>query len=215
MRKDAVMGDKRIPSMLLNNLLSQVNQAMGRRSLILLLRQAGLSRYIDNLPPLTELPSITVKQYSELLAHVYELFGARSAQAIFLRDGWLGAAELRRQRPAQFALTGTALKLLSSGKQMQIVLDRLVEQITEMYGVSCTLYEDPDAFVLDIRDCPYCAEIARQSREQDKPVSKPVCHIPVAMLEEMVEWATGEKHLVEEVACVAQGALACRFWIGR
>jgi hypothetical protein len=215
MRKDAVMEKKRIPSMLLNNLLSQVDQTMGRRSLIMLLRRAGLSRYIDNLPPLNELPSIRVEQYSELLANVYELFGARSAQDIFLRDGRLSAAELRRQRPAQFALTGTALKLLSTGRQMQIVLDRLVEQTTEVYGASCNLHEEPDAFVLDIRVCPYCAEIARRSREEERPVPRPVCHIPVAMLEEMVEWATGEKHLVEEVACIAKGDPTCRFWVGR
>jgi hypothetical protein len=215
MRKDAVMGEKRIPSMLLNNLFCQVDQTMGHRSLILLLRRAGLSRYIDNLPPLNESPSIKVEQYSELLATVYELFGARSAQALFLRDGRLSAEELRRQRPAQFALTGPALKLLSSGKRMQIVLDKLVEQTREIFDVPCNLHEDLDAFLFDIRDCPYCAEITRRSGEQNKPLSKPVCHIPAAMLEEMVEWATGEKHLVEEVACIAQGAPACRFRVGR
>ena len=37
------MEEKRIPSLLLSILLTQVDQMMGRRSLIMLLRQAGLS----------------------------------------------------------------------------------------------------------------------------------------------------------------------------
>jgi predicted hydrocarbon binding protein len=35
------------------------------------------------------------------------------------------------------------------------------------------------------------------------------------MLDEAVEWATGQRHLVEEVSCMAQSAAACRFRIGK
>jgi predicted hydrocarbon binding protein len=42
-----------------------------------------------------------------------------------------------------------------------------------------------------------------------------VCHIPASIIEEMIEWATGQKHLVEETACVATGDAACRFRIAR
>jgi predicted hydrocarbon binding protein len=132
-----------------------------------------------------------------------------------LCGGRLGAAELRKQRPAQFAVAGTALKLLPSARRMQIVLDRLAEQGEEMYGAVYYLDEQEDAFFLDIAGCPYCAEITRHSKERNKPVSKPVCHIPAAIIDEMMEWATGQKHLVEEVQCIAQGAPACRFRVGK
>lgn len=209
------MEEKRIPSMLLNILLTQVEEMMGRRSLIMLLRQVGLSEYVDNLPPMDDSPSITVGEYSSLLANIYDIFGARGARPIFLRGGRLGAAELRRQRPAQFALAGTALKLLREPKRMEIILNKLAEQGEEMYSASYDLREEGDAFFLEIGQCPYCAEITRRSLAQNKPVSKPVCHIPAAIVEEMMEWATGQKHLVEEVACIAQGAPACRFRVGK
>jgi len=188
---------------------------MGRRSLIMLLRQAGLAHYVDNSPPLDDTPSITVAEYSSLLADVYDIFGARGAQPILQRGGRQGAAELRRLRPARFALTGTALRFLSSGRRLQRVLESLVDEGTEMYGAVYRLAESADAYYLEIADCPYCAEIALRSQKLHKPVIKPVCYSPRAIIDEMTEWGTGEKHLVEEVACVAQGAPACRFRVGK
>jgi predicted hydrocarbon binding protein len=209
------MEEKRIPSLLLNILFTQVDEMMGRRSLIMLLRQAGLSEYVDSEPPMDGSPSITVEEYSKLLANVYDIFGARGARPIFLRGGRLGAAELRRQRPAQFAVAGTALKLLPTVKRMQVVLEKLAEEGAESYGASYHLEEESDAFFLNISGCPYCSEITRRSQDQSKPVTKPVCHIPVAIVEEMMEWVTGQKRLVEEVACIAQGAPACRLRVSK
>jgi len=209
------MDEKRIPSLLLNILFSQVDEMMGRRSLIMLLRQAGLSEYVDNLPPMDESPSITVDQYSRLLSNIYDIFGARGARPIMLRGGRLGAAEIRRQRPAQFAVAGTALKLLSPGRRMRIVLEKLAEQGEDLYGTAHHVHEEDDAFVVEMLDCPYCSDINRRAAAANKPVGKPVCHIPLAVIDEMVEWVTGQKHLVEEVACIAMGDPACRFRVAR
>ncbi len=137
-REEAPVEEKRIPSLLLNILFTQVEEMMGRRSLIMLLRRAGLADYIDNVPPMDDSPSITVEQYSLLLANIYDIFGARGSRPIFMRGGRLGAAEIRRQRPAQFAVAGTALKLLPGTRRMQIVLDRLAEQGEDLYGTPAT-----------------------------------------------------------------------------
>jgi predicted hydrocarbon binding protein len=98
---------------------------------------------------------------------------------------------------------------------MPIVLDQLADWDEAMYGVPYRLHEDNSAFYLTIHDCLYCAEITRRSRAEDEPIPKPVCHLPVAMVAEMVEWATGQRHLVEEITCIAQGATACRFRIAK
>lgn len=209
------MEEIRIPSLLLNILFGQVEEMMGRRSLIMLLRQADLAEYIDNVPPLDEDPSITVAEYSRLLADVYDIFGAQGARSIFLRGGRLGAAEIRRQRPAQFAIAGTALRLLPATRRMQLVLDRLVEQGEDLYGTAHELHEDENAYLIEIPDCPYCAEIARRCQAGNKPPTKPVCHLPVAAIAETMEWAMGQKHLVEEVACLALGDPACRFRVSK
>ena len=209
------MEEKRIPSMLLNILLSEVEALMGRRSLITLLRQAGLSHYIDRPLPMDGAPTITISQYSKLLASIYDIFGMRSAHQIFVQSGRLAAAQSRKQRGTRFALTGTALRFLGGPKRMQIVLDRLAEQGTEIFGAPHRFQEGEDAFYFEIEQCPYCAEISPHSNLQASPLSRPVCPIPAAMIEEMVEWATGQRHLVEEVACTIEGAAACRFRIGK
>ena len=209
------MEEKRIPSMLLNILFCQVDEMMGHRSLIMLLRQAGLSEYVDRLPPMNETPCITVAEYSRLLANVYDIFGARGARPIFMRGGRLGAAEIRRQRPAQFAVTGTALKVLPAATRMRLVLERLAEQGQDLYGNVHHLEETDDAFVVEMEDCPYCAEINRRRQAEGQVIARPVCHIPASIIDEMIEWATGQKHLVEETACIAMGDPACRFRIAR
>ncbi len=209
------MEEKRIPSLLLNILFAQVDETMGHRSLILLLRQAGLDDYLDWQPPMNETPSITVAEYSRLLACAYDIFGARQATAMFVRGGRLGAAEMRRLRPAQFALRGTALKFLPGATRMRRVLEGLAEQGQGLYGTPHRLHEEDAAFVMEMDDCPYCAEIARQRQAAGKLIARPVCHIPAAVIDEMIEWATGQKHLVEETACIALGDPTCRFRIAR
>ena len=209
------MEDRRIPSLLLSIMMSQVDEMLGRRSLLMLLRQSELSEYIDHRPRMDQTPSITVGQYSQLLANIYEMFGARDAGPILLRSGRLGAAELRRHRPAQFTIAGTALKLLPTALRMQWVLSRLAEQGEDLYGTPHHLHDEGDSFVLEMPGCPHCAELTRRSVAENRPVTRPVCHIPLAVIEEMVEWITGQKHLVKETECIATGAPACRFRVAR
>ena len=209
------MEERRIPSLLLNILLTQVEEMMGRRSLRMLLRQAGLVEYVDNVPPMDDAPSITIDQYSSLLANIYEIFGAQGSRPIFVRGGRLGAIEFRGLRSAQFAVAGTALRLLPSARRMQLIVERLAEQGEDLYDTRHHLSEDDLAYFIEMPDCPYCAEITRRSQAENRPVARPVCHIPVAAVSEMVEWAMGQKHLVEEVDCIAMGAPACRFRISK
>jgi predicted hydrocarbon binding protein len=207
------MEEKQIPSLLLNILFAQVDEMMGHRSLTLLLRQAGLNQYLERRPPLDDSPSISVSEYSRLLATMHDVFGFQSARPILLRGGQLSAAELRRQRPAQMAVGSVALKLLPAARRMQIALDRFAGQGEELYGAVCHVAEEADAFLFDIEDCPYCAEITRRRAASNGWVSRPVCHIAAASIEETIEWATAEKHMVEEVACIAMGDPACSFRI--
>jgi bacteriochlorophyll 4-vinyl reductase len=209
------MQDQRIPSLLLNILFAQVDETMGHRSLNMLLRQAGLGEYVDWQPPMSDTPSMTVAQYSRLLANVYDVLGARAAAPLFVQCGRLEAAEMRRQRPAKFALRGTALRFLPGATRMRRLLEQLAEHGQELYGSAHHLREEDAAFLVEIEDCPYCAEIARRQQAAGKAVARPVCHIPAAILDEMLEWVTGQRHLVEETACIALGDPTCRFRIAK
>jgi predicted hydrocarbon binding protein len=209
------MDENRIPALILNILFNQVDEMMGHGSLVMLLRQAGLEHYVDAPPPLDESPSITVPKYSRLLAHIYEIFGPRGSKALFRRGGRMAAVELRKHHPTRFAVAGTALKLLPVHTRMQIVLDQLCKEGEDIYGTPHHLEETNDAFDLVMESCPYCAEIIKQSTATGQPVIRAVCQIPAAVIDEMVQWITGEPHPVEEVECIALGASACRFRVDK
>jgi len=207
------MEEKRIPNLLLYVVFRQVQDLMGAKSLAMLLRQCGLSEYIANPPPADESPSVTIQAYSAILASIYELFGPRGSRPIFLQGGRQGGQEIRRLHPTRYSLAGAALKLLSEHKRMGLILQKVEEEGVELYGNPHHLREEEDAFYMEISDCPYCAEIARQAQAGRFTVSRPVCLIPVAIYQEMIEWGTGNRHLVKEVACIALGDPACVFRI--
>jgi predicted hydrocarbon binding protein len=207
------MEERRIPSLLLHIVFQQVQELMGEKSLAMLLRQSGLSAYLTTPPPADESPSITVQEYATLLAHIYEIFGPRGARAIFTQGGRKGGQEIRRLHPARYTLAGAALKLLPENKRMEMILQKVEEEGIELYGNPHHLREEEDAFVMEIQDCPYCAEIARRAQAGSLTVSHPVCHIAAAVYQEMIEWGTGNSHPVKETACIAAGDPACAFRI--
>jgi predicted hydrocarbon binding protein len=199
----------KIPWWLLGVLVAQIEETLGHRSSIVLLRQAGLSRYVEQPPPADETPAATVEAYARLLAKAYEALGAQRARSIFFRVGEQSAAKARRLRPGQTALAGTGLRLLPEGRRLRLILERLAEQAERLYGTPHHLVEEESAFFVELPDCPHCAGIAPQQATQ------PVCHVPVGAIAETVAWAMGRKHLVEEVACIALGDEVCRFRVAR
>jgi predicted hydrocarbon binding protein len=209
------MGERRIPNLLLHILFQQVSELMGAKSLAMLLRQSGLSDYISNPPPADENPSISIQAYSAILADIYELFGPRGSRPIFMQGGRRGGQDIRRLHPARYTLAGTALKLLPENKRVQLILEKVEEEGVELYGNPHSLREEEDAFVVEISDCPYCADIARRAKEGLVEVTRPICLIPAAVMQEMVEWGTGNSHPAEEVACIALGDPACVFRIAK
>jgi predicted hydrocarbon binding protein len=194
---------------LLHIVFGQVRELMGDKALGMLLRQSGLSQYLANPPPADESPAVTVQVYSNILADIYELFGPRGARPIFMQGGRRGGQEIRRLHPTRYTLAGAALKLLPENKRVALILEKVAEEGVELYGNPHHLREEEDAFYMELSACPYCAEIARRARQGRFTVAHPVCHIPAAIYQEMIEWATGNSHPAQEMACIAQGAPAC------
>jgi predicted hydrocarbon binding protein len=203
------MEEKHVPNLLLHIVFGQVRELLGDKSLAMLLRQSGLPQYLTDPPPADESPAVSVQVYSSILADIYELFGPRGARPIFLQGGRRGGQDIRRLHPARYTLAGAALRLLSENRRMALILEKVAEEGMELYGNPHHLREEGDAFYMELAACPYCAEIARRARHGRFTVTQPVCHIPVAVYQEMIEWGTGSSHPAQETACIALGAPAC------
>ncbi|MFN2292185.1 MAG: V4R domain-containing protein [Anaerolineae bacterium] len=202
--------ENRIPSLVLRILLSQVDESLGHRSLVRLLRRSGLDEFANRFPPQDTTPSISVEAWSRLLADVYDTFGAEAAQAVFVRAGHLAAAEMRHQRAPQMAITGPALRLLPVDRRIRLVLEAFAEQSEEAFATPHYLYEGPDGYRVEMPDCPHCAEISRRHAAEHRRQDRPFCHLAAAALAETLEWALGRPCPVEEISCIAMGHTICR-----
>jgi len=195
-----------IPFVVMSALLEEVHGLLGRRGLIALLRRAGLDAYIDAPPPSAHVPPVPVAHWAQLVAEVHEAFDARAAHALLWHAGEAAARAMRRPAPTRVA--GTALRLLPADRRLRVALDRLCAQGEEVYGTPHSVHEEAAALFVTLHECPHCAAIERR-------MSRPACHTASAWIADSVEWAMGEKHLVEEVACIAAGGTECRFRIAR
>lgn len=202
--------ETRVPSLVVRTLLSQVDQMLGHRSLIRLLRRSGLDAFAERLPPQDTTPSISVDAWSRLLADAHDTFGADAAQDLFVQAGHLAAAETRRQRAPQMAITGTALRLLPIDRRIRLVLEAFAEQSEEAFGTPHYLYEGLDGYQVEMPNCPHCAEIRRRRTAEHRSHDGPFCHFVAAALAETLEWALGRPCLVEEISCIATGHTTCR-----
>ncbi|MBN1656928.1 MAG: 4-vinyl reductase [Anaerolineae bacterium] len=200
------MEEARIPFVVLSVLLDQVRQSLGRRGLITLLRRAGLDLYIDAPSPSAHVPPVPLAHWARLVAEVHEAFDPRAAHDLLWRAGESAARALRRPAPARVA--GTALRLLPADRRLRLALERLAAQGEEIYGTAHLVQEEASALFITLHPCPHCAAVTR-------PMPRPICHTASAWIADSVEWAMGERHLVEEVTCIAAGSTECRFRVAR
>jgi hypothetical protein len=208
------MEEKRIPSRVLRIVVDQVSELMGAGTLRMLFTQAGLPRYDEeNLPPMDDSPSVTLAEYSRVLHTIHQVFGPRGARALMLKGGQAAFEQIRASNPGRYAVVGVALKVLPEAKRVHLALRRLIDESQQFYGNEYHLSEEPDAFVVEISDCPYCAVEREQIGAGQPPVDHAICHIPVGAYASLVEWVTGKKHRVEETECAAMGATSCRIRI--
>jgi len=201
-----VMEEKLVPFLVFGALLDEVHRLLGRRGLIVLLRRAGLDAYIDAPAPSAHVRPVPVAHWAQLVAEVHEAFDPQAAHALLWRAGESAARALRRPAPARVA--GSALRLLPADRRLRVALDRVAAQGEEVFGTAHDVQEHASALFVSLKVCPHCAAITRQ-------MPRPACHTASAWIADSVEWATGEKHLVEEVACIAAGGAECRFRIAR
>jgi len=202
----AIMEERLVPFVVVSVLVDEVRAVLGRRGLIALLRRAGLEMYVDAPPPSAHVQPVPLAHWTRLVAEVHVAFDPLAAHDLLWRAGQAAARALRRPAPARVA--GTALRLLPADRRLRLAVERLAAQGEEVYGTPHQVQEEASALFVTLRECPHCAGIARR-------MSRPVCHTASAWIADSVEWAMGEKHLVEEVSCLAAGGTECRFRVAR
>jgi|GEM_PF-1078759 hypothetical protein len=178
-----------------------------------LLQLAGLERYIAKPPPMDNSPSITMREYERLIGVVWQVFDPHQAREIFRRVAQSGFEHLNKSQVLAFAQFLRAFDAMGSKRErVAMAIGRLTAELSRSLGNKHELRREGEDFVLDIHDCPYCAELVRG--KVTSPETR-ACHIPVAFYQAAFAWASGDTHTVQEISCRVSNPQQdyCRFKI--
>jgi predicted hydrocarbon binding protein len=187
--------------------LLAAEEVVGKPGLSVVLRDAGLERFIDNYPPEELKPSgnITFGDYAAFNASLLGFFG-RAAKSMVLRIGRLSTHHAIEQQGALFGVAVmVASKMLPIPTQLKMGMEKMQDGFRKL---SQSAGQDQRQHVEDRGDklayinetCTMCA---------GKQASGPICWLFTGALQESGRWLTGKEFEVEEVECRATGAPAC------
>jgi len=182
-------------------------EVAGKQGVNVVLREAGLERFVDNYPP-NELKSsgqITFGDYAGFNAGLFNFFG-RAAKSMVLRIGRLSAKQGIDQQGAMFGIAALiASKLLPFPMQVKLGLEAMRDgfvKVFEQTGQAARIeVEDRgDRIAYIDHQCANCA---------GKKSDAPMCWIHLGVIQEAVKWQTGKEVEVKQTACRAMGDAAC------
>jgi predicted hydrocarbon binding protein len=116
----------RITNVLMRQAILAIGEVVGERGLNVVLRQAGLERYIDSLPPNDLEPDTPTVEYATLNQAVQEFYG-RAGRGMLQR---IGRASFRygvEEQATLMGVAGTALKLMPQRTRIKFILTQMAK----------------------------------------------------------------------------------------
>jgi len=194
----------RFTNALMRQAILAISEVMGERGLKVVLRQSGLERYIDKLPPNNMEQDIPTVDYAALNQAVQEFYG-RAGKGMLQRIGRTSFRYGVEEQATLMGIAGTALKLMPQKTRIKFILTQMSKSLMDVNDETyIEVQETADGFVLTDFTCGVCC--CRQAE-------KPICYLYIGSISEAVKWATGQNYTVREVECRAMGAEACRFLV--
>ncbi|MFQ6101817.1 MAG: V4R domain-containing protein [Anaerolineae bacterium] len=189
---------------LMRQAILAIGDVMGERGLKVVLRQAGLERYVDELPPNNLELDATAAEYAALNRAVEEFYG-RAGKGMLQR---IGRASFRygvEEQAALMGVAGVALKVMPRKTRIKFILTQMAKALMDVDEETyIEVQETPEGLVFADFTCGVC--YGRQAEH-------PICYLYIGSINEAVKWATGQDYEVRETACRAMGAEACRFLV--
>ncbi len=187
--------------------LEAAEEVIGKKGLAIVLRDAGLERFINNYPPdeLKFSGDITLGDYAALNAGLFNFFG-RAGKSMVIRIGRLSTLRAIKEQGKLFGVAAAvASKVLPLPAQLKIGVGNIQKGFRELwqsvgqdFRVRAEDRGDKLAYITET--CSVCA--GKQSDE-------PMCWLWNGVLQESTKWLTGKEFEIREVECRAMGAPAC------
>lgn len=181
-----------------------IGEVMGERGLKVVLRQAGMERYVDELPPNDLEQGVSTTEYAALNQAVEEFYG-RAGKGMLKR---IGRASFRygvEEQTALMGVAGAALKLMPQKTRIKFILTQTAKSLMDVNNETyIEVQETPEGFIFADFTCGVCC---------GRKAEHLICHLYIGSISEAVKWATGHDYEVREIECRAMGAEACRFLV--
>ena len=194
----------RFTNALMRQAIMAIGQVMGERGLKIVLRQAGLERYVDELPPDDLEQDVSTVDYAALNQAVEEFYG-RAGKGMLQR---IGRASFRygvEEQATLMGVAGAAMKLMPQKTRIKFILTQMAKSLMDVnQDTHIQVQETPQGFVFADFTCGVCC---------CRNAEHPICHLYIGSISEAVKWATGQEYEVREIECRATGAEACRFLV--
>ena len=194
----------RLVNAIMRQAILAIEEVMGTRGLNVVLREAGLGRYVDNPPPDNLELGAHASEYAALNQAVLNFYG-RAGKGMLRR---IGRASFRygvEEQATLMGLVGAGLKLMPQKVRARFILNQMAKALMDTNDDVCIIAtQTSNGLVYADYSCAVCHTI-----ESDKPV----CHLITGSVAEAVKWATGKDYQVREIACRAMGDPACVFLV--
>ena len=194
----------RFTNALMRQAILAIGEVMGERGLKVVLRQAGLERYVDELPPNDLEQGVSTVEYAALNQAVEEFYG-RAGKGMLQRIGRTSFRYGVEEQATLMGVAGAALKVMPQKTRIKFILTQMAKSLMDVNEeTDIEVQESEEGFVFTDFTCGVCC-----CREAEQPI----CHLYIGSIGEAVKWATGQDYEVREVECRAMGAEACRFLV--
>jgi len=194
----------RFTNALMRQAIMAIGQVMGQQGLKVVLREAGLERYVDELPPNDLEQDVSTVDYAALNQAVEEFYG-RAGKGMLQR---IGRASFRygvEEQATLMGVAGAAIKLMPQKTRIKFILTQMAKSLMDVnQDTTIEVQETPQGFVFADFTCGVCC---------CRKAEHPICHLYIGSISEAVKWATGQEYEVREIECRATGVEACRFLV--
>jgi predicted hydrocarbon binding protein len=196
--------DRLLPNDYVRVFMQAIEKETGGYTLQLMLRNAGLENYMEQMPPQNNDRVLPASKFAALLKAIRVYFGS-GARGGLMRIGDQVWTEFEESIPVTQRIRFAAAKRIPGIIYSRVVLEYLAYRMSRPDGqITVHLLDKEMVFVDTSSDSTY-------GQDEDEPV----CWATLGAIQAALYWATKIEQNVEEISCRATGADSCKFRIGQ
>lgn len=194
--------DRCLSNRFMRHFFQAVEEHMGIYTLHMMLRQAGLERFMDRLPPGNREPEIRASEYARFQKEIRDYYG-KGARGSLNRIGRRVFQRMTKEASFQDQIRLVWIRALPITPKRKQTLDWLADQLRLPDGKITVHTFDLDLiFVVHSGDST-CGQLE----------DEPICWVTQGMIQEAMLWAADDETDVEEISCQAARGETCTFRI--